>query len=117
MCMIIGSLDMEIEDIEREWLGIRCGLGTEYEEKWHSLFEDENEESVSQCMELLLSFGESALCAVIEEKDGELCLRSEIDFAHRNLWEREILAQVSLDERSMNGRKVLALRPKRSYQK
>ena len=70
-------LDIETEDIEKEWLGIRSGLGTGYEEKLVPLFESESEESVSQCMELLLSFGEAALCAVMEEKEGEWCLRSE----------------------------------------
>ena len=86
---------MDTEDIEKEWLSIRSGLGTGYEEKLLTLFESESEESVSQCMELLLSFGESALCAVIEEREGEWCLRSEIDFVHRLLWEREIVGYVS----------------------
>ncbi len=89
---------METEDMEKEWLGIRSGLGTGYEEKLVPLFESENKESVSQCMELLLSFGESALCAVMEEKEGEWCLRSEIDFVYRFLWEREIVGHVSEEE-------------------
>jgi len=89
---------MEMENIEKEWLGIRSSLGDGYEEKLVALFEDEREETVSQCIELLLSFGEAALCAVLEKKERELYLRSEINFAHRDLWEKEIVERVKQQE-------------------
>ena len=87
---------MNILDMEADWLALRASLGEMYDERLQPLLEEENEENVSQCMELLLSFGEVSLCAVLEAKDGEICLRR--DLLHQQRWERQIIDHVSQEE-------------------
>ena len=50
------------------------GIETLVAEKFSVLVQDETEEGVSSCFQLLLSFGNEGICEVLEEVEGQVCV-------------------------------------------
>ena len=71
------------------------GIETLIAEKFSVLVQDETEEGVSSCFQLLLSFGNEGICEVLEEIEGQVCLREDMGIVHSLLWKQEILSFVS----------------------
>ena len=58
------------------------------------MVQDETEDGVSSCFQLLLSFGNEGICEVLEEVEGQVCLREDMGIVHTLLWKQEILSFV-----------------------
>ena len=71
------------------------GIETLIAEKFSVLVQDETEDGVSSCFQLLLSFGNEGICEVLEEVEGQVLLREDMGIVHTLLWKQEFLSFVS----------------------
>ena len=73
------------------------GIETLIAEKFSVLVQDETEDGVSSCFQLLLSFGNEGICEVLEEVEGQVLLREDMGIVHSHLWKQEIISFVGDD--------------------
>lgn len=80
-------------EIREAWNQIKKDMNIDsiLQEKFVLLVQDKSKEGVSSCTNMLLSFGDEAICEVLQEKEGQILLRDDLNFEHPYLWFEEIM--------------------------
>ena len=73
------------------------GIGDLLSQNFSQLIVNTKTENIQMAVNLLLSFTDVAFCEVLEERDGQIQLRSDIPNKHIELWKREIIHFVKQD--------------------
>ena len=69
-----------------KWEDIRVGIPKNDLAKLYDLFSLEDTSQVTSSFELLYSYGDAVLCALLTQKADQLVLREDLGIKHRVLW-------------------------------
>ena len=83
-------------DIQKIWNGLKknTGITNLIHNKLKILLLDTSEEGVGSCFILLSSFGDEAICEILEEREKQIQLREDLGIIHRYLWKLKIISFV-----------------------
>ena len=87
----------------QQWQDIRESIEPVALQKLNTLMTQPEEQQVPSSFLLLYSYGDAALCELLEIVDAQLCLRHDISFLHRILWEKCIIEEVCHKDNAWNG--------------
>ena len=88
---------MTFAELQEKWSQVRAAVQSEVE-KFSCLLASDDEGQVRSSFALLLSFGDCALCEILDEVDGQLRLQEEVVEYHHLLWTRCILEEVMVED-------------------
>ena len=84
-------------ELKQSWEKTEATLSSTERNNLYTLFSYSDEYQVSSSFDLLLSYGEEALCAILELKGPQLALREDRSFPHPNIWVKCILDEIRLE--------------------
>ena len=87
----------------QQWKAIRESIDPLDLQKLNTLMTQPEEQQIPSSFLLLYSYGDSALCELLEMVDAQICLRNDISFLHRVLWEKCVIEEVCHKDNEWNG--------------
>ena len=82
------------EKLIQQWSAKKEGLDASMLQKIYVLIATEDKEQILSTFELLYSYGEHALCAILCQSGEQILLRRDVNIRHPLLWEKCILDEV-----------------------